>query len=316
MAMQDRITLRFLAAPTDAAHGGGTVQAGRVLEWIDKAGFACAAGYSGSYCVTAYVGNVHYTAPIRPGSLIEATARITHTGRTSMHVFVTVEAADPRTGEFEVALDCLLVFVAVDEHGRAKPVQPWRPRTSDDELLARGSEERVEARRHIHDLQREIEFSDDMTTPAETFRFLANPGDVNWGGNAHGGSVMRWIDETATACAARYTGAEPVAVYTGGIHFYRPIHIGDVVEIEARLLHTGPHSMHILARTRSGDPRTGELELATQCMSVYVVRGDDGDAIALPQLALTSDADRRADAQVREIVAQRAALAPLPVPRR
>lgn len=314
--MRDRITLRFMAAPTDAAHDGGTVQAGRVLEWIDKAGFACAAGYSGSYCVTAYVGNVHYTAPIRPGSLVEATARITHTGRTSMHVFVTVEAADPRTGEFEVALDCLLVFVAVDEAGKGKAVPPWRPRTSNDELLARGSEERIEARKRIHDLHSAIVFSPDMTTPTETFRFLANPTDVNWGGNAHGGIVMRWIDETATACAAGYSGADPVAVYTGGIHFYRPIHIGHVVEIETRLLHTGPHSMHILARTRTGDPRTGELELATQCMSVYVVRGDDGDAIPLPQLELRSDADRAADAQVREIVAQRAELPPLPVPRR
>ena len=74
--------------------------------------------------------------------------------------------------------------------------------------------------------------------------------------------------------------------------------------------------MHILARTRTGDPRTGELELATQCMSVYVVRGEDGDAVPLPQLRLSSEADRATDAQVREIVAQRAELPPLPVPRR
>ena len=223
-----------------------------MLEWIDKAGYACAAGYSGSYCVTACVGNVHYTAPIRPGSLVEATAGITHTGRSSMHVFVTVEAADPRTGDFEVALDCLLVVVAVDEHGKAKAVPPWRPRTSDDQLLARGSEERIEARKRIHDLQRGIECSSEMTTPSETFRFLANPTDVNWGGNAHGGIVMRWIDEASTAVAARHSGGDPVAVYTGGIHFYRPIHIGHIVEIETRLLHTGPHSLHLRRHTAGG----------------------------------------------------------------
>jgi acyl-CoA hydrolase len=37
------ITLRFLAAPTDAGYSG-TVSGGRVLEWIDKAGNACAVG--------------------------------------------------------------------------------------------------------------------------------------------------------------------------------------------------------------------------------------------------------------------------------
>lgn len=51
-------------------------------------------------------------------------------------------------------------------------------------------------------------------------------------------------------------------------------------------------------------------------MSVYVVRGADGDAIPLPRLELRSEADRAADARVREIVAARAELPPLPVPRR
>ena len=46
--MRDRITLRFLAAPTDETRDGTSIQAGRVLEWIDKAGYACATGYSGT----------------------------------------------------------------------------------------------------------------------------------------------------------------------------------------------------------------------------------------------------------------------------
>ena len=67
-------TLRFLAAPTDAGYLGN-VSGGRVLEWIDKAGYACAVGWSGRYCVTAYVGNVHFTRPVSIGDLVEATAR-------------------------------------------------------------------------------------------------------------------------------------------------------------------------------------------------------------------------------------------------
>ena len=47
------ITLRFLAAPNDAGYSG-TVGGGRVMEWIDKAGYAAAAGWSGTYSVTAY----------------------------------------------------------------------------------------------------------------------------------------------------------------------------------------------------------------------------------------------------------------------
>ncbi len=39
----DRIALRFLAAPSDRGVGGSSVHAGSVLEWIDKAAYARAA---------------------------------------------------------------------------------------------------------------------------------------------------------------------------------------------------------------------------------------------------------------------------------
>lgn len=35
---------------------------------------------------------------------------------------------------------------------KGKEVLPWRLRTTYDEMLARGSEERIEARKRIHDL--------------------------------------------------------------------------------------------------------------------------------------------------------------------
>ena len=91
--MDDRITLRFLATPQDTGVNGRTVAAGRVLEWIDRAGYACAVGWSSSYCVTAYVGNVNFTRPIAAGDLVEADARIIHTGTSSMQVLVTVSTA-------------------------------------------------------------------------------------------------------------------------------------------------------------------------------------------------------------------------------
>ena len=51
---------RFLVKPVDAGTLG-SVDGGKLLEWIDKVAFAAAAQWSGRYCVTAYVGNVHLT---------------------------------------------------------------------------------------------------------------------------------------------------------------------------------------------------------------------------------------------------------------
>jgi hypothetical protein len=48
-----------------------------------------------------------------------------------------------------------------------------------------------------------------------TLRFLAEPGDVNFGGKVHGGAVMKWIDQVGYTCAAGWTAAYCVTVYVG-----------------------------------------------------------------------------------------------------
>ena len=311
--VDDRITLRFLATPQDETLAG-IVSAGSMLEWIDKAGYACAVGWSGGYCVTAYVGNVHFSRPVASGDLIEATGRIIHTGRTSMQVLVEIATADVETRVYTRATYCLLVFVAVDEAGTPRPVPPWTPRTADEVALHDNAAGRLDARRRIRDLMLAERYTDEGTTPRTTFRFLAAPSVVNFGGNAHGGTVMRWIEEAAFACAAGWSSDRAVAVYSGGIHFFRPVSIGSVVELEARLIHTGPHSMHVAVHVRSAPvtaPRDGAA--TTQCLAVFVDRADDGRARPVPPLELVTDEDRRLDAHARELIAERAALAPLPI---
>ncbi|MCS5722700.1 acyl-CoA thioesterase [Herbiconiux sp. CPCC 203407] len=313
MPAHDRITLRFLASPQDTAAGGRTVAAGRVLEWIDKAGYACAVGWSASYCVTAYVGNVHFTRPIASGDMIEAHARIIQTGRTSMQVLVTVQAADVRSREFTPATHCILVFVAVDAEGSPHAVEQWRPETPGDRMLNERAEERLAPRRAIRDAMQAQVYSTEGSTPRTVFRFLAAPADANYGGNAHGGTVLSWIDETAFACAAGHSSENAIAVYSGGIHFYRPIRIGHIVEVEARLIHTGERSMHIAIHVRSGSPRTpGALELTTQCMSIFV-DPEEGRARRVPPLALVTSEDRRLDAHAEELIRMRAELEAIPL---
>lgn len=48
-----------------------------------------------------------------------------------------------------------------------------------------------------------------------TLRFLAEPGDVNFGGKVHGGAVMKWIDLAAYACSAAWSGKYCITAYAG-----------------------------------------------------------------------------------------------------
>ena len=309
--LTDRITFRFLAAPSDVTVHGDSVPAGRVLEWIDKAGYACAVGWSRSYCVTAYVGNVHFTKPIRPGALVQVQAHIVLTGRTSMHVLVTVQARDVTHREYSRAVHCLLVFVAVDGDGQPAPVPSWEPTSIAEFELQQLAAQRIAPRRAIQQAMTDQHYTPEGTTPETVFRFLAAPADSNWGGNAHGGTVMRWIDEAAYASSAAWSSPRAVAVYSGGIQFHSPIPIGEVVEVQARLIHTTSRSMHISVLVRSGPPGQ-RPRITARCMTVFadVLPGDR--AAPVSQLVLSSPEDHRLSEHARDLMELRSRIPALP----
>jgi acyl-CoA hydrolase len=115
-----------------------------------------------------------------------------------------------------------------------------------------------------------------------TLRFLAEPGTVNYGGKVHGGTVMKWIDEAGYACATRWSKRYCVTVSVGSLRFQRPILIGSLVEVEARLAYTGTTSMNIAVEVRSGDLKTGHMELITECLVVFVALDLDGKPLPAP----------------------------------
>ena len=125
-------------------------------------------------------------------------------------------------------------------------------------------------------------FSEPTPMSAITLRFLAEPSTVNFGGKVHGGTVMKWIDEAGYACATSWSKRYCVTVYVGGIRFHRPIMIGDLVEVEARLAYTGSTSMNIAVEVRSGDMKGGQLQKTTECLIVFVSVDSHGRPIPAP----------------------------------
>jgi acyl-CoA hydrolase len=114
-------------------------------------------------------------------------------------------------------------------------------------------------------------------------RFLAEPTDVNFGGKVHGGTVMKWIDQGGYACAANWCGGYAVTIYVGGIRFFRPIHIGSLVEIRSRLIHTGNTSMHIAVDVFSKRPEAEEYVHNTHCIIIFVAVDGEGAPVSVPK---------------------------------
>ena len=278
------VTLRFMASPTDVLHHGAQgVSGGRVLEWIDKAAYACAAQWSGTYCVTAYVGHIHFTRPIPSGHIVEVRSRVAMTGRSSMHIVNEVLSADPRQGIFTRACDCLVIFVAMNPETRKSMAVPsFVPVNDEERRVAEAAKSRIDLRKAIEEEMTRQTYTDDSTAPRLVHRFLAKPTDVNWGGNVHGGTAMEWIDEAGMACTMEWSGEQTVAVYAGGIRFYHPVHIGDLIEVDARLTRTDTRSMHVSVHLRAGDPRGGRDALTDAIHATFTYIGIDVDGNPLP----------------------------------
>ncbi|WP_448564698.1 acyl-CoA thioesterase [Thalassotalea ganghwensis] len=128
---QRDITLRFLAEPQDV-NFGGKVHGGAVMKWIDLAAYACAAGWSGRYCVTAYAGGIKFVAPIHVGSLVEVEAKVIYTGNSSMHIALEVNACDPKSLNRRKTTHCIVIMVAVDETGHKVSIPEWIPESAED----------------------------------------------------------------------------------------------------------------------------------------------------------------------------------------
>jgi acyl-CoA hydrolase len=115
-----------------------------------------------------------------------------------------------------------------------------------------------------------------------TMRFLAGATDRNVYGNVHGGSMMKWMDEAAYACAAGWSGLPCVTISVSGITFHKPLAVGHIVELQARLVLTTRSTMHVAVNVCSRDPRQGEYEQTTSCLMVFVAVDQDGQPTPVP----------------------------------
>lgn len=124
------------------------------------------------------------------------------------------------------------------------------------------------------------------------FRFLAEPTDVNFGGKVHGGMVMKWMDQAGYACASQWSGHYCVTVSVGGIRFKRPIHVGHLVTLNAKIVHTGSTSMHIFISVKSGVPTAQFIEETCTCIISFVAMDDDGRPTSVEQWVPVTEEDK------------------------
>jgi len=130
---------------------------------------------------------------------------------------------------------------------------------------------------------------------------LVLPGDTNALGTIFGGKVMQWIDIAASVAGMRHSGGNVVTASIDGLTFLTPIHLGEIVILQAQVNFVGRTSMEVGVRVEAENPRTGARRYTTKAYLTFVAIDAAGKPRAIPPLVLAGDEDRRraGDAQAR-----------------
>jgi uncharacterized protein (TIGR00369 family) len=145
-ASQARVTLTQLMEITDA-NVAGNVHGGVVMRLADTAAALAAIRHAGSLCVTVSVDELSFLEPVHVGELLTFLASVNAVGTTSLDVGVRVESEDPVTGRRTHVATAFLVFVALDDEGRPRPVPPLLCETDEERRRQREAMLRREAGR-------------------------------------------------------------------------------------------------------------------------------------------------------------------------
>ncbi|MBP7693993.1 MAG: acyl-CoA thioesterase, partial [Anaerolineales bacterium] len=72
-----------------------------------------------------------------------------------------------------------------------------------------------------------------------TLSLMMPPAEANPLGNVHGGYVMRLMDEAGASAAMRHSRRPVVTVAVDQVLFKEPIHVGDLLTVNAELTYVG-----------------------------------------------------------------------------
>jgi len=113
-------------------------------------------------------------------------------------------------------------------------------------------------------------------------RTLAMPADTNTSGDIFGGWVLSQMDIAAGMMAAERSNGRAATVAVDAMKFIRPVKVGDVLSVYARVARVGRSSMAIELEAWVRRGRIGDTEKVTEAVFTFVAIDDEGHPRAVP----------------------------------
>ena len=115
------------------------------------------------------------------------------------------------------------------------------------------------------------------------------PQHANALGGVFGGQIMAWVDLCAAICAQRHSGRMAVTAFVDDLKFEQPVHVGEVVRLEARVTATFRTSMEIEVVVDGENAASGHRWPCVDARLTFVAIDEAGKPTDVPPLLLDDD---------------------------
>ncbi len=119
------------------------------------------------------------------------------------------------------------------------------------------------------------------------------PAQTNPAGTAHGGELLKMMDNTAGACATKHSRAIVVTAGIDNITFHAPVFMGNLTICSANLTFVSNRSMEIAVSIEAEDLMSGNRQCCMTAYFIFVALDEiTMTPIAIPQLQLVNAAEK------------------------
>ncbi len=139
---QTRCVMTQIVMPMHTNGASGMLFGGVMMQWIDVCSAVAGMRLARGAVLTASVDRLDFISPVHVGEVVVLHAQVNYTARTSMEIGCRVETEDMQTATRRYVTKAYLTFVAVDEHGRPRPISPIDLVTDEDRRRNREAQAR------------------------------------------------------------------------------------------------------------------------------------------------------------------------------
>ena len=118
------------------------------------------------------------------------------------------------------------------------------------------------------------------------------PSDANPAGNVFRGAILKHIDMVAGIVAQRHSQTNAVTVSMDKISFLKPVFVGNVLFLTARVNYVQKSSMEIEVNVEAEDIAKGTRVLTGNAFVTFVALDANGKPVAIPKLRIESSDDQ------------------------